>query len=75
MFYQHLIPLLTADLEHDEDYLYNLNPEGRQIHFESVLDTEFYFGTTCKSKSNFFKRDLDLIIAPAYKPEIKRKSL
>ena len=41
-FIKHFIPLLTTDLQHEENYSYNRNKEERQIHSESVLGVEFY---------------------------------
>jgi hypothetical protein len=73
MFIKHFIPLLTADLELDENYSYNRSSQGRQIHSEAVLNAEFYLTELLvKANSTFSKEILDLIIAPAYKMELKR---
>jgi flagellar biosynthesis regulator FlaF len=70
---KHFIPLLTADLELDEDHSYNRSRKGRQIHFEAVLDAEFYLTELLvKANPTFTKDVLDLILAPAYKTELKR---
>jgi hypothetical protein len=70
---KHFIPLLTSDLELDEDHSYNRSQQGRQIHFEAVLDAEFYLTELLvKANTTFTKEVLDLILAPAYKTELKR---
>lgn len=35
-FIKHFIPILTSDLQHEENYSYNRDKEERQIHSESV---------------------------------------
>jgi hypothetical protein len=70
---KHFIPLLTADLELDEDHSYNRSRQGRQIHFEAVLDAEFYLTELLvKANPTLTKEVLNLILAPAYKTELKR---
>jgi hypothetical protein len=60
-------------LELDEDHSYNRSQQGRQIHFEAVLDAEFYLTELLvKANTTFTKEVLDLILAPAYKTELKR---
>ena len=70
-FIKHFIPLLTTDLQHEENYSYNRNKEKRQIHSESVLDVEFYLAELLlKANSELSKSVLDLIIDPTYQIEL-----
>jgi hypothetical protein len=72
-FINHFIPLLTADLQQEEDYSYNRNRQGRQIHFDVVLDAKFYLvELLLKAKSELAKSVLDLIIDPIYQLELHR---
>jgi len=66
-FIKHFIPLLTTDLQHEENYSYNRNKEERQIHSQSVLDAEFYLAELLlKANSLLAKSALGLIIDPIY---------
>jgi flagellar biosynthesis regulator FlaF len=68
---KHFMPLLTADLRNEEDYSYNRNNKGRQIHYQSVLDAEFYLAELLlKAHSELAKSILDLIIDPIYQLEL-----
>ena len=70
-FIKHFIPLLTTDLQHEENYSYNRNKEKRQIHSESVLYVEFYLAELLlKANSELSKSVLDLIIDPTYQIEL-----
>lgn len=66
-FIKHFIPLLIADLQQDEDYSYNHNRRGRQIHYSLVLDAEFYLAELLlNANSDLAKSVLDLLIEPIY---------
>ena len=70
-FIKHFIPLLTSDLQHEENYSYNRDKEERQIHSQSVLDVEFYLAELLlKANSKLSKSVLDLIIDPIYQLEL-----
>jgi hypothetical protein len=70
-FIKHFMPLLTSDLKNEEDYSYNPNRKGRQIHFQSVFDTESYLAELLlRAQSDFAKSILDLIIDPIYQDEM-----
>jgi hypothetical protein len=71
-FIKHFLPLLTADLKHEEDYSYNRSRQGRQIHFQSVLDTKSYLAKLLlEAKSELAKSVLDLIINTIYEQGIR----
>lgn len=71
-FIKHFIPLLTTDLQHEENYSYNRNKEKRQIHSVSVLGVEFYLAELLlKANSELSKSVLDLIIDPIYQIELR----
>ena len=71
-FIKHFIPLLTTDLQHEENYSYNRNKEKRQIHSKSVLGVEFYLAELLlKANSELSKSVLDLIIDPIYQIELR----
>ncbi len=66
-FIKHFIPLLTTDLQHEENYSYNRNEGERQINSQSVLDVEFYLAELLlKANNELAKSALDLIIDPIY---------
>jgi len=70
-FIKHFIPILTSDLQHEENYSYNHDKEERQIHSQSVLDAEFYLAELLlKANSELSKSVLDLIIDPIYQLEL-----
>lgn len=70
-FIKHFIPILTSDLQHEENYSYNRDKEERQIHSQSVLDAEFYLAELLlKANSELSKSVLDLIIDPIYQLEL-----
>lgn len=72
-FIKHFLPLLTADLKHEEDYSYNRNGKGRQIHFQSVIDAKSYLTILLlKAKSDLAKSVLDLTINPIYEHGVRR---
>jgi hypothetical protein len=71
-FIKHFIPLLTSDLQHEENYSYNRNKEERQIHSQSVFDAEFYLSELLlKANSELAKSVLDLIMDPIYQLELR----
>lgn len=70
-FIKHFLPLLTADLKHEEDYSHNRNADGRQIGFQAVLDAKSYLAVLLlKANSELAKSVLDLIINPIYQHEL-----
>lgn len=70
-FIKHFIPILTSDLQNEENYSYNRDKEERQIHSQSVLDAEFYLAELLlKANSELSKSVLDLIIDPIYQLEL-----
>lgn len=70
-FIKHFIPILTSDLQHEENYSYNRDKEERQIHSQSVLDVEFYLAELLlKANCELSKSVLDLIIDPIYQLEL-----
>jgi len=70
-FIKHFIPILTSDLQHEENYSYNRDKEERQIHSQSVLYAEFYLAELLlKANSELSKSVLDLIIDPIYQLEL-----
>lgn len=72
-FIKHFISLLVADLQQEEDYSYNRNKCGRQIHYDLVLDAEFYLAELLlKANSDFAKSVLDLVIDPIYQLDLDR---
>ncbi|MBF0227423.1 MAG: hypothetical protein HQK76_18415, partial [Desulfobacterales bacterium] len=75
-FIKHFIPILTTDLQHEENYSYNHNKEERQIHSQSVLYAEFYLAELLlKANNELSKSVLDLIIDPIYQLEFRRDDL
>jgi hypothetical protein len=71
-FIKHFIPLLTTDLQHEENYSENRNKEERQIHSQYVLDIEFYLAEfLLKANSELVKSVLNLIIDPVYQLELQ----
>ena len=71
-FIKHFLPLLTTDLKYEEDYSYNRNRQGRQIHYQSVLDVKYYLADLLfKAKGELSKSVLDLIIDPIYQLEFR----
>lgn len=74
-FIKHFIPILTADLEFNEDDdVYNRNRPGRKIHHHAILNAEAYLtDLLLKANSNFAKDILDLILSPVYKSERKSR--
>lgn len=70
-FIKHFISLLVGDLQQEEDYSYNRNKRGRQIHYDLVLDAEFYLAELLlKANSDFAKSVLDLVIDPIYQLDL-----
>ncbi|WP_461633500.1 hypothetical protein [Labilibaculum euxinus] len=70
-FIKQFIPILTSDLQHEENYSYNRDKEERQIHSQSVFDAEFYLAELLlKANSELSKSVLDLIIDPIYQLEL-----
>ena len=69
-FIKHFIPLLTTDLQHEENYSSHRKKGERQIHAESVHDIEVYLGELLlKADIELSKAVLDLIIGPIYQHE------
>ncbi len=69
-FIKCFVPLLVADLQHDEDYRYNYYKNRRQIDFRSVLYIEDYLAEfLLNSNSDFAKSVLDLTVDPIYQLE------
>ena len=72
-FIKYFIPLLTSDLQLEENYSYNRKKGERQIHSQSVLDIKFYLSEfLIKANSELSKSVLDLIIDPIYQIEFRR---
>lgn len=72
-FIKHFIPLLTTDLQSEENYSYNRKKKERQIHYQSVHDIEFYLAELfLKANSELAKSVLDLILDPIYQLELQR---
>lgn len=70
-FIKHFIPILTTDLQHEENYSYNRKKRERQIHYQSVHDVEFYLAELfIKTNSELAKSVLDLITDPIYQLEL-----
>lgn len=70
---RHFIPIITADLETEDDYSYSRQRKGRQLHLQSINEAEFYLrDLLMRSSSNFANEVLDLILAPIYQPSFVR---
>jgi hypothetical protein len=71
-FIKHFIPILTADLQHEENYSYNPKKGERQIHSQYVLDIEFYLAELfLKANNQLVRSILDLILDPIYQLELQ----
>lgn len=71
-FIKHFIPILTTDLQHEENYSYNRKKGERQIHSQSVLDIEFYLAEFfLKANNELAKSVFDLILDPIYQLELR----
>ncbi len=70
-FIKYFLPLLTADLQHEENYSYNRNKKERQIYSQSVFDIESYLAELLiKANNELSKTVLDLIVDPIYQLEL-----
>ncbi|MFJ1353827.1 hypothetical protein ACILDV_06900 [Capnocytophaga canimorsus] len=66
-FIKHFIPLLTSDLQHEDNYSFHRNKEKRQIHSQTIPYVEFYLAELLlEANSELSKSILDLIIDPIY---------
>jgi hypothetical protein len=72
-FILHFIPLLTTDIQKDEDYVFNKTKDPRQIGFEEASDSRSYLAELIlRADGKLAKSVLDLILDPIYKNDSVR---